>query len=210
MPARLFDIAPDAGVILNNVGVYPMRERPQLAAAAMEVIASWATVESFMLEVYLHFAGGSRSVGADIFLALRSVAAQRAVLARITGGLSDENRQLFRAISKLVEKRAEPRNLLAHGVWGFSPALPDALLVADPRDLADMDAARDDVRRFTALNTYVLREDDFRAITRDNEELAGFGFKFKWILQGHIANHDNKFTKELQNHPALAPLIQNR
>jgi hypothetical protein len=186
-----------------------MRERPQLAAAAMEVIASWATVESFMLDIYLHFAGGSRSVGADIFLALRSVAAQRAVLARLTRSLSDENRQIFKAISKLVEKRAEPRNLFAHSVWGFSPALPDALLVADPRDLADMNAATDDLRRFIALNTYVYTEDDFRSVTRDNEELAGFGFKFKWILQGHIANHDRKFTRELQTHPALAPMIQN-
>jgi hypothetical protein len=198
---RLFDVAPDAGVILNNVGVYPMRERPQLAAAAMEVIASWSTVESFMLDLYLHFAGGSRSVGADIFLALRSVSAQRAVLKRITRSLSEENRKIFKSISRLVEKRSEPRNLIAHGVWGFSKSLPDALLVADPRDLADMNAAKDDVRRFIALNTYVITEEELRIITRDNEELAGLGFKFKWILEGHPVAE--RFLEELRNHPAI-------
>lgn len=205
MPRLLYDVDPNAGVFFNNVGVYPMRERPHVAAAAMEVIASWSTVESFMLGVYLHFAGGSRSVGADIFLALRSVSAQRAVLKRITKSLSEEEQKIFKAILRLVEKRVEPRNLVAHGVWGFSPSLPDALLVADARDLADMDAARDDARKFIARNTYVYTLNDLRAITRDNEELAGFGFKFKWILEGHLAAP--KFLDQLRNDPTLTALM---
>jgi hypothetical protein len=42
---------------------------------------------------------------------------------------------LFEAITALFRKDADKRNALAHGVYGHTEELPDALLIADARDM---------------------------------------------------------------------------
>ena len=49
MPQPLSRVAPNAGIMLNNAGDRPLQRHPELAILAADVIASWATVESFML-----------------------------------------------------------------------------------------------------------------------------------------------------------------
>jgi len=49
MPNPLSRIAPNAGYEINNNGFRTLARRPKLALMAMEAIAAWSNVESFMM-----------------------------------------------------------------------------------------------------------------------------------------------------------------
>jgi hypothetical protein len=204
MPQPLLRYRKNAPVILNNVGIYPLRHRPELARMAMEGIATFATVESWMLDLYLDLVGGNRSDAATLYLTLDSRSAKSAALEPFIKRLSQENRELYRALMKLMRTRAEARDKLAHWVWGFSPPLPDVLLLADPRAMSALNPLDHDSYH---NNIWVYRETDFAEIIKANEELAGFGFLFRWIVTNHISNREGELYRRLCAEPALANIL---
>ena len=198
MPQPISRVAPDASIFLNNIGMFRLRELPELASLAMECIATWATVESWMLNLYLDMAGGNRTSAAAMFLTLEANSARRAALAPLVETLQPLHQQLYAAIAGVMKSREKARNKLAHWVWGYTPDVPDAVLLADPKALALQSGGLD------RDQIYVYRKDDFLAIIADNEELADWGMDFKRIINGHVSNHANQLYDALCKAPAIA------
>ena len=174
----------------------------------MEAIATWSTAESWLLNLYLELAGGNKSAAAEMFLTLESRSAKSAALNPLIHRLDGRYQTLYRAVAKLSRSRQSARDKLAHWVWGYSAQLPDALLLADPKALA---AAKPDVadpsQNHITPHIYVYNEADFRSIIHDNEELAGYGFKFRWIVTNHISNRKDQLYHELCAQPAIADIL---
>jgi hypothetical protein len=70
MPQPLSRIAPNVTIILGNAGDRPLARHPDLAILAIEAIASWSNVESFMLRLFVDLFGGHGSLAAEVFLSL--------------------------------------------------------------------------------------------------------------------------------------------
>lgn len=199
MPQPLSRVKPGAGYNIGNVGIgdSPLVKRPQLALLAMEGIRSWSDVENFMLGLYIDMLGGDNDLAATAYLALDGSSAKSAVINAVAAKtLSTENLQLFRAIFNIAGTRQKARDKLAHWVWGFSDALPDALLLVDPRAKVGGKMSEEDI--------FVYREADFRSIMQDNERLAAFGATFRFIVIKHVSNKQGELYAQLCAEPPIA------
>ena len=184
-----------------------MQTNEHLARLAMECIATWSTVESWMLNFYINLAGGNKSDSAAMFLALDSSSAKSNALTPFIQKLDVRYQRLYAAVLKLLRSRQKSRDKLAHWVWGYSAELPDSLLLADPRVMVTVDKTVHSYLLILAENVFVYREADFRKIIQNNEELAGYGFKLAWIISGHIANRDDRLYVKLCQEPSIREIL---
>jgi hypothetical protein len=103
--------------------------RPVLAIEAARLFASWANVEMMLGTMASILAGDSAAYAIldqirgknQQMDAIRAVAVEKIA--------HTETRDLLKPLFKLINKSAEPRNTLAHRLWGTIPELPDALLL---------------------------------------------------------------------------------
>lgn len=202
MPQPISRVAPNASIFYGNAGQRPLLERPALAALAMEAIASWSNVEAFMLRLFVELFGGKESLAAEVFLSLKGQVAKDSAI-RAAAGFSLKNRpdelRILNGILSLAGTNEKHRNKLAHHTWGFSPDIPDALLLVDPRaQLQDFDKSA----------IYLWKEEDFKSIIADNDKLCGFGRQLEIVLNGHIANADGRIVRRLLNTPMLRERIK--
>ena len=192
MPQPLSRVAPDASIALGIAADRPLAKHANLALLAIEAIASWSNVESFMLHLFIELFGGQGSLAADVFLALDGQAAKSAAIdAAANSVLSDRPDELkvLRAIMAIAKTNEKDRNKLAHWTWGESPDLPDALLLVSPRAyLGNLD--RSDV--------YVYKEGDFTRIVLANDRLCGYGLLLRFVIQGHAGNRDGSMLAQLK------------
>jgi hypothetical protein len=197
VPQPISRVAPNANIMFGNAGDRPLARHPDLAVHAIEAIASWSNVESFMLRLFVEVFGRHRSLAADVFLSLEGQAAKSAAINAAAASVlkdRDPELRLLRAILAIVKTNEKDRNKLAHWTWGDSPNLPDAVLLVHPRStLGELDRS----------NVYVYRDQDFTAITQANDRLCGYGLRFQFILQGHVANSDDRLLTELSAEPEI-------
>ncbi|MCO6388642.1 hypothetical protein [Aliihoeflea sp. 40Bstr573] len=159
-------------------------KNPALGLLAMEAIASWSNVENFLLGLYLELLGGAGDRAAIAYLAIETQSAKtQAINAVARSVLSDEHSRLLAAILAVAKTSQKSRDKLAHHVWGFSPDLPAALLLIDPRV-----AARETEPEEYRKHVMVYRELDFREIIDLNNRICGWGLDLRFILMGHVAN----------------------
>ncbi|API77085.1 hypothetical protein HI806_21510 (plasmid) [Ralstonia solanacearum] len=192
MPQPLSRVTPEAGiVVIGNAGDRVLARHPDLAVLAIEAIASWSNVESFMLGLFVELFGGHNSLATEVFLSLDGQAAKSAAInVAAASVLKDRDAELrvLRAILAIAKTNEKDRNKLAHWTWGDSPNLPDAVLLVDPRTT---------VHELDRSYVYVYRAQDFIAITQANDRLCGYGLSFRLILRGHMANRDGSLLAEL-------------
>src|SRR5437867_245444 len=80
MPQPLSRVASSAGIMMANVGDRPLVRHPHLAMLAMEAIASWSNVESFMLRLFVTLFGGNGALATNVFLAIDIQSAKSAAI----------------------------------------------------------------------------------------------------------------------------------
>lgn len=197
MPQPISRVFPNASIIYGNAGERPLLQRPDLAALAMEAIASWSNVEGFMLRLFVKLFGGKESLATEVFLSLKGQTAKdSAIRAAADFSLKDrpDELRILKAILAIAGTNEKYRNKLAHHTWGLSPNIPDALLLVDPR------ASLGEVDR-TAI--YVWKAADFNSIIAENDELCGYGLKLSYVLCGHVGNQNGEMVKSLLNTPKL-------
>jgi hypothetical protein len=180
MPQPLSRVLPKASVLLGNVGDYPLRRHQDLAHLVAEVIVSWANVESFMLRLFIDLMGGAQERAATVFLALEIQSAKTAAINAVAARLPEDQQSLLRAILALIRTNQKSRDKIAHWTWGDSPQIPDALLLANPKDHIDGPLNYDEI--------FVYKANDFADIIRSNERLSGISQTFHFILLNHTAN----------------------
>src|SRR5262245_32958359 len=123
LPQPLSRVLSNASVILGNAGDRPITRHPELAVLAIEAIASWSNVESFMLRLFMQLLGGNESLAASVFLSLESQSAKTsAIKAASTSSLDDRPAELevLNAILAIAKANEKDRNKLAHWTWGDS------------------------------------------------------------------------------------------
>jgi hypothetical protein len=197
MPQPLSRVFPEANVLgLGDMPDSALCERPQLAHMIAQVIVSWSHVEGFMLKLFVTLMGGRNQIAADVFLALETQSAKIAAINAAAKRLPENQEQLLHAILRIAKSKQRARDKIAHGSWGFSPQLPDALLLIDPRaSFAESNHKHDHI--------YVYRQSDFEGIIRDNAKVAGFVSNLHWIITGHVANRDGRLRDELLAEPEI-------
>jgi hypothetical protein len=224
MPQPLSSVAPNAGIMLNNAGDRPLQRHPELAILAVEVIASWATVESFMLNVFVELMGGPTDKAATVFLALETQSAKAAAINAIADeSLADEHKALLRAIIRVTKSHQAMRDKIAHLAWGDSPNLTEALLLIDPREHLDRSPKPDDliarvmagqpfqmpeIPEINKDKIFVFRRIDSETPIQNNGRIAGYWFNFRWILTNHPANRDGRLFARLSAEPEIAETLR--
>ena len=189
MPQPLSSFKNPGGIRLSNVGDYPLQRHEHLATLAAEVIVSWSNVESFHLNLYMTLLGGPGQQAADIYLSLKSRSAKGEAIRAAAESIPQEYEDLLRKILSISKSRQKDRDAIAHGIFGDCTGIPDALLIASPRDMLLSGHDPDKI--------YVYREGDFKRIIDGNEKLAGYGMKLQFILSNHPANQDNWLYDQL-------------
>ena len=197
MPQPLSRVMPNASVVIGNAGDRPLHLHPDLAVLAIEAIASWSNVESFMLNMFIQLFGGNESMSANIYLSLENQSAKNAAInAAADTALKEKPEELsvFKAIMAIAKTNEKSRNKLAHWTWGDSPNIADGVLLIDPRSsIGDLDKSE----------IYVYKAQDLNAIIQANDRLCGFGLRFSFILEGHVANRDGHLLNELKSKPEI-------
>jgi hypothetical protein len=174
MPEPLSKVPP---VAVNLAATGYVTSNPELAALALEAIASWANVELYQLMLFVDLLGGDHSIATDIYLALETDGPKRAAIrAAANASLSPDRLELLQAIFSLTDTATRQRNKLAHWVWGYSPDLPDAFILADPR-AAVLDGPRPD-------QMFVYRAADFRQLIAMNDRITTYFMDFAMVRSG--------------------------
>lgn len=200
MPQPLSKVCPDASYEIGNVGTRSLLMRPELGLKAMEVIATWSHVESFMLSTYVELAGGDNADAAAVYLAMETSSAKSAAINTLAElKLTQDNLVLLKAIIKILKSSEKHRNKLAHWIWGTSDQIPDGLLLADPRD-----------RRFSPENIYVYKAVDFDGYRTLFSRIAGWGMLFRFILMDHVANRNGELYHQLCAEPEISEVLNHR
>ncbi len=197
MPQPLSTVVQSANIFIGNAGDRPLTRHPELAILAIEAIASWSNVESFMLRLFIQLLGGNGTLAANVFLALEGQGPKTAAIQAAANTVLQampEKLTLLKAILAIAKTNEKSRDKLAHWTWGDSPNLPDALLLLNPKSsIENLD--RDEI--------FVWREQDFREIIKANDRLCGFGLHFGFVLGDHPANRGNRLFDQLCAEPEI-------
>jgi hypothetical protein len=161
-------------------GSNALENRPALAALMAQTIAVWAEVEVALGELLCEALEASAGPFAAAYQALNSSGAQNSVaVAAIRYGLDEAQGELFEAIMMVFRTAKKDRDRIAHGTWGWSEQLPDALLLTDPKIRMRSRAAMQPWKMDGDLRTshgngpesvikntevFVYKEDDFKDV----------------------------------------------
>jgi len=197
MPQPISCVAPNVSIMISNAGDRVLARHPDLAILAIEAIASWSNVESFMLNLYVQLMGGPDEIAATAYLALETQSAKTRVIRAVAEKvLSGDNLALLVAILAVAKTRQKSRNKLAHHVWGDSPQVPDAVFLTDPKSLLQQPLPLDQV--------YVYRRADFNEIIQGNVRLCGYGRTFRQIIVDRPGlNKDSRLYDLLCEEPEI-------
>jgi hypothetical protein len=109
-----------------------LTERPKLAPLVARAIAGWSEIEGQMGTLIVNMLGANAAPTLAMFSALNSASTQiEALKAAATSVLDPDRKQVFDAAFSLAKTSSRARNHLAHRIWGYSEALPDALLLIE-------------------------------------------------------------------------------
>jgi hypothetical protein len=120
------------------IGPDAIAKRPELAALVGRCIAIWSDVELQMALSLGAILKTNSDAAVALFLAIKTSKTQRdalSVVARLL--LRGNDLDAFEALLAVYGGLEKQRNALAHGLFGVSDAIPDALLWSDTQDHAN-------------------------------------------------------------------------
>lgn len=231
MPQLLSSLGKQVQISIANNTDSPSYHRPQLALAAMNVIAEWSILESFLMSLFVQMLGDNPRPAAAIFASLTSDSARRAALRALAHVALDGDQQkkdIFEAILNAIKIAGKHRNKIAHWVWGFSKDLPDAVLLMKPEDkveqnVADLEhrAVMDKYYENVLANMlqkkkppehpglsdqgiYIFEKKDFSEASRLIQRAMFLTVEFRFMLMPrHPINENDKLLKRLLAEPEI-------
>lgn len=196
--------ATSANFYIGVDGNSPFQRQDKLAALCMGAIASWSQAETFLLRAVVEVLGGKGAPDAAEYLRSGKLSEKEEIIEnKGLPRLSPRDRDLFRRIRAKLKQHGHERNDLAHGFWGDTGHLPDALLWIDakdvpmefhPRGLGDFNnniwAWADKVRVYKAA--------DFTRMAKNNVLDASLLASFHTMLVGYGGDwHRDRLVAEL-------------
>jgi hypothetical protein len=166
-----------------EIGPRTFAKRPKLAAYVAQTIAGWAQVELSLALVLARYTSRNIEQSVDMYLSIDGFGAQSLLLeAAARSVLPQDNFELFDATMRFIKNNYTIRNEMAHWTWGVTDALPDALVIIEPRshkklhalqfNIGDQDMSKA-IPRLMALakeqekNVFVYRERDLARCAED-------------------------------------------
>lgn len=111
-----------------------LRDHPALATLIAYAITDWARVEASLGTALILMLGAEAKAAAAMYGSLKSPQAKaETFLAVARMVLNKELAETFEAVLIHLNRVAETRNRLAHGLWATSRDVPNALLVVDAK-----------------------------------------------------------------------------
>lgn len=124
-----------------------LQMRPQLAVLAMQVVATGAQMEFRIGALLSHILHTNTRAGIAMYQAVASEDGKRNMIRAAAGVLlADDDAALVEAVFVINKSARDLRNAYAHHMWGHTDELPDALLIADPREMQAALAANQELR----------------------------------------------------------------
>lgn len=128
-------VKPKAGV---RVRFSALRDRPQLAVEAMQVIATWAYTDTQLACLTATFLKADFVVVSAMLDALTSSDGKRAAITGAADAVLDKTPgdewDLFQRVMGKINPWRKTRNAFAHSLWAVSDDLPNALLLVEPTE----------------------------------------------------------------------------
>jgi hypothetical protein len=131
MPQPLTRLVPD-GKFIPNWSV--LDDKPEMSALVAGIFGVWGYIERDLGLLLVNVLGADAEPAIAMFSTLTAQHLQMGALeAAARTSLSPDVFDVFDAATCVVESVQADRNRLAHWIWGSCDALPDALLLADPK-----------------------------------------------------------------------------
>ncbi len=191
-----------------NISDNAVDERPTLSGMVMRVIATWSAIELEFFFLTASFLKTDYDIVTRMLLEITSGDGRRAAMrAAAEHSLSGDASAfaIFEKLDAAARSCRERRNAFAHGKWGYSDELPDALLLWDASDFAEytMGVNAYHYRREVLLNAgkkadadkltlppidhskvMVYRESDLKTDVDRFEDLHRLVRNFHWMFHG--------------------------
>ena len=143
MPQPLSRVKPNADLSVGPLDL-PGKE---LAKDVAAVIGCCSYLEATLGECLAHLIKSKPSLGVVIFQSLVSTTSKLAVLKGVISHvLTGYERDILLCLVQLASRAISRRNEIAHGLWGSSPDIPDALVLMSTSAHLDVE-----VRRLTSI-----------------------------------------------------------
>ena len=190
-----------------------MPQRPILAAKVAQCISEFSNIETMLPVVLAFLLSADAETAIAMFGSLENRAAQLRLLNTAAEKILDEDH--FDCWTVLLAKFIKPvmneRDRFAHWAWGYSPDLPDALLLAKPieKARAQWEATSPPKPPIIARNkVYVFNASDFdRAIGRLNDSADLLEAFMKSIWPEPSGPERVLYHQALRNEPRFHELL---
>lgn len=139
-PQPLSRVKPDAEV---KFGAGILASHQKLCCIVMETISFGAQIEFNWSAILVDLLKSDPKTGMAMYEALAGGESRRAALGGAAkSALSEDDFLLFKAIEKVLSPARRVRNDFVHHIWGTSTALPDALLLINPKCLRQFEVEK--------------------------------------------------------------------
>lgn len=136
MPQPLNTISPKAAKTPVQWGASAaLKAYPELAVLVLETIAIWSEADRHLADALTNLISTDVEIVADMFRDIKLEARTTALHAAARTRFKPEDYNLFAAALSTTKASRSRRDEFAHHIWGTSPEIQDALILADPRDL---------------------------------------------------------------------------
>ncbi|MFC6657143.1 hypothetical protein ACFQEX_17550 [Roseibium salinum] len=151
-PQPLSSIAPNAEFTLTTAALV---DRPELSNLVTQIFSLWTVIEHDFQILFARIIGPDNVAAHAVYSALNNQGIQRQALnaaAKARFGETSEQFEVFSAVLAMCTRAGKIRHTLAHWRWGVSSDLPDALLLADPRDVKLVNLTMTNMRSIRPLD----------------------------------------------------------
>jgi hypothetical protein len=227
MPNRLSNVK--AGAQSSFADDAPSKN-PEMAAKILMVLSAWAKLDAEMGLVFARFLHTEAHIGVAIYNTLGGLHAQDAAMKTAAAQvLTEEEMDLLMALLRLAKGPRNNRNEIAHGVWGYSNDVPDALLLLSPKDSnklrGDMAAVWEQfkkdpqkvgpallrrIREPVSKDIWVYRPADTDELQRKATEAYGLWDTFTHFFWPNSSAEGDVAHRQLLAHRAIRQVIDQR
>jgi hypothetical protein len=111
-------------------------ERPAVAQAIAECIATWSRVECAYGHLFISLLQTNERKGAELYASFDSGHSKRvAITALAVGSLHEQKVELLRRLISHTNSQEKIRNKIAHWIWGTADELKDSMVICDPKSI---------------------------------------------------------------------------
>ena len=206
-----------------------LAKRPKQAALVAQIIGLWSHIDHTLAMMTTNFLQADFEAVINMLQALRSSDGRRAAItAAAKSTLSPDDFVIYEIVMKIIKPSRDRRNEFAHHLWGHADGLDDALLLINPKYLAEHHAKSEAVslQRIKQIFQYdpaaqppeqpmldwsqffVFRGKDIKKDLVEAQSAYQMVFTLRFVLSNHPASA--AMRSELLNLPQVQQALQDR